>query len=89
MVQSYKTGDLVQLKSGGPAMTVKEAIGDGLDGGDYLCQWFGGSTLKEGVFPANSLRPADLAEPGIRTVLVRPDEKGPVQRPPLKPEFED
>lgn len=43
-------GDVVQLKSGGPKMTV---TGDTL--GAPICKWFDGTTLKEGVFSNASL----------------------------------
>ena len=32
----FKTGDVVQLKSGGPAMTVSKEQGNG----ELFCQWF-------------------------------------------------
>jgi uncharacterized protein YodC (DUF2158 family) len=35
MDQEFNLGDLVQLKSGGPAMTVVE-----FNGYDYICRWF-------------------------------------------------
>lgn len=36
-------------------MSVMECLGDGYEGGAYRCQWFSGTTLKEGVFPGVSL----------------------------------
>jgi len=36
MSNFFKVGDQVQLKSGGPVMTVKEISG----GGGILCVWF-------------------------------------------------
>ncbi|RAZ84099.1 DUF2158 domain-containing protein [Mesorhizobium hawassense] len=36
MPNSFKTGDVVRLKSGGPQMTVS----DGAASGMYLCHWF-------------------------------------------------
>jgi uncharacterized protein YodC (DUF2158 family) len=36
MAGSFKTGDVVRLKSGGPAMTVSDSAASGL----YLCNWF-------------------------------------------------
>jgi uncharacterized protein YodC (DUF2158 family) len=47
----FKVGDIVRLKSGGPAMTVQED----LPGGDFRCQWFGGRKLESGIFPHKSL----------------------------------
>ncbi|UDL89439.1 DUF2158 domain-containing protein [Mesorhizobium sp. PAMC28654] len=36
MAGTFKTGDVVKLKSGGPDMTVS----DGSASGSYLCHWF-------------------------------------------------
>jgi uncharacterized protein YodC (DUF2158 family) len=55
MNQKFKTGDIVQLKSGGPNMTVKD-VGDATFGKpEYICQWFGGRKLEQGIFPQDSL----------------------------------
>lgn len=54
MTQKFKTGDIVKLKSGGPPMTVKE-LGPEDRGGEYLCEWFSGSTLKSSNFAPDSL----------------------------------
>ncbi|EPX2177601.1 DUF2158 domain-containing protein [Serratia marcescens] len=47
---NYLAGALIQLKSGGPLMTVKETFlgenGETL----YRAQWFDGKTLCEGIF---------------------------------------
>lgn len=48
----YKIGDIVQLKSGGPGMTV-ESIRD-RDGKIY-CQWFAGNKLESGVFDPEAI----------------------------------
>ena len=57
-----KVGDLVELKSGGPKMTVKEIGPFGRN--EILCQWFGGKKLEQGFFHPDSLKPA-----------AQPDEK--------------
>ncbi len=49
----FKVGDIVQLKSGGPKMTVSEIYKDGT----YGCSWFVGTDLKEASFSANALEP--------------------------------
>jgi len=50
--QKFKTGDLVQLKSGGPIMTVQTYAS-----GDYLnCQWFSGTKLADGTFKEDSIQ---------------------------------
>ncbi len=43
----FKVGDTVQLKSGGPVMTIDSAIGSG----EYWCVWF----------PSNSSEPKGSA----------------------------
>ena len=50
-----KVGDVVRLKSGGPAMVVVEAIlADGEE--EHLaCNWFDGSTVQSAIFPAACL----------------------------------
>lgn len=55
--QDFKPGDIVQLKSGGPPMTV--ASHDASMGkGTVRCQWFAGKKMESGYFPADSLEPA-------------------------------
>jgi uncharacterized protein YodC (DUF2158 family) len=51
---TYQIGDIVQLKSGGPKMTVKE--NSAMVGGDLLCQWFSGSKLNHGYFDPETLQ---------------------------------
>ncbi len=54
MTEQFKAGDMVQLKSGGPRMTIREI--EDWDGGPRAwCQWFQGTDSKEGVFPLTSL----------------------------------
>lgn len=48
----FKEGEIVQLKSGGPKMTIKEVFGAD---DKYMCQWFAGSKLNEGFFTQESL----------------------------------
>jgi len=47
---SLQPGNTVQLKSGGPKMTVVEIMGT-----QIKVQWFEGATLKENIVPASSL----------------------------------
>jgi len=53
---TFKTGDIVRLKSGGPDMTVKGyVLGDETS---VICQWFAGrelDKLESGHFPEDSL----------------------------------
>ena len=54
-IDSLESGDLVQLKSGGPMMTILEKTKDGVH-----CIWFNqaqGSFRQEvGVFPSSALK---------------------------------
>jgi uncharacterized protein YodC (DUF2158 family) len=66
----YKTGDKVQLISGGPDMTVKGIVGteslnkmenlalksSGNMEGDVYCQWFNNTKLEGGVFKPTMLK---------------------------------
>jgi len=52
MSNSYKIGQVVKLKSGGPEMTVRGYF-DHQSG--YQCQWFAGKKLEQGYFPEDSL----------------------------------
>ncbi|MBB4515850.1 YodC family protein [Paraburkholderia fungorum] len=54
MAQTFKVGDIVQLKSGGPEMTVNSVPTGG--GTYYQCQWFAGKKLESGHFPSDSLK---------------------------------
>lgn len=47
----FSVGDVVQLKSGGPIMTVA-----GIDGNDVNCVWFDGPKQNGGQFPAAALK---------------------------------
>ncbi len=51
-MEVFEVGELVQLKSGGPSMTVRKVIGE-----DPViwCQWFSGNKLNEGRFAPDSL----------------------------------
>jgi uncharacterized protein YodC (DUF2158 family) len=51
----FKVGDLVQLKSDGPVMTVQH-LPSGTTSTLYRCQWFAGKKLESGMFPVESLQ---------------------------------
>jgi uncharacterized protein YodC (DUF2158 family) len=57
---SFKAGDTVQLKSGGPRMTITNV---GTYGGKTgaNCSWFEGSTPQAAVYPLEALK--DSPEP--------------------------
>ncbi|REG57628.1 uncharacterized protein YodC (DUF2158 family) [Paraburkholderia sp. BL6669N2] len=53
MANKFKIGDIVQLKSGGPEMTVQTLPSATFR--QYKCQWFAGKKLEAGGFPEESL----------------------------------
>jgi uncharacterized protein YodC (DUF2158 family) len=53
MAEKFNVGDIVQLKSGGPKMTVTDSVGTS---DDYLrTSWFAGSKHESGMFPVAAL----------------------------------
>jgi uncharacterized protein YodC (DUF2158 family) len=50
---TFDIGDIVQLKSGGPEMTVQSVPTS--TGTLHKCQWFAGKKLEVGLFPYASL----------------------------------
>jgi len=52
---AFMSGDAVQLKSGGPKMTVSGLTGRHRPG-YYDCKWFAGSKLNEGSFAEEELQ---------------------------------
>lgn len=53
MHEIFKTGDIVQLKSGGPEMTVKKV--DSMSNPPIHCHWFEGKKLEIGFFEPDEL----------------------------------
>lgn len=51
---TFKKGDIVQLKSGGPAMTVDEPE---TSMGDAVVKWFAGSKMESARVDPESLQP--------------------------------
>jgi uncharacterized protein YodC (DUF2158 family) len=59
MAKQFKNGDFVQLKSGGPKMTVSRTREyDGY----YECKWFAGSKLNQGFFAPDELQTHEDAD---------------------------
>ena len=56
--QEFKTGDTVQLISGGPPMAVKQIISDD----QITCQWFAGKKLESGYFSPDCLIRVNINE---------------------------
>ena len=54
MANKFKSGDAVQLKSGGPKMTISK---NSHITGSYDCKWFAGSKLNVGTFAEDELQP--------------------------------
>lgn len=52
--QKFKAGDLVELKSGGPVMTVEEMFMT-----DARCVWFAGDKHQSNVFALATLKAAE------------------------------
>jgi len=55
MAQKFKSGDLVELKSGGPTMTVDLDWSDGT----YQCTWFAGAKHNRANFNGETLKLTD------------------------------
>jgi uncharacterized protein YodC (DUF2158 family) len=56
-METFKTGDTVQLKSGGPIMTLGGLAAH--SSSSYVCKWFAGDELKSGVFTLDQLKKAE------------------------------
>jgi uncharacterized protein YodC (DUF2158 family) len=60
MAEKFKVGDTVQLKSGGPKMTVTDTKRDPvnlIDEDSIECMWFAGAKREVGRFPPAALMP--------------------------------
>ncbi len=65
-MSNFKKGDVVQLKSGGPSMTVvNPAFASNLGTIGVHCQWFDKNKKYEDVFDGESICPAATGS-GIR-----------------------
>ena len=64
---SFMEGDVVQLKSGGPKMTV-DALRDQTGQLQAMCSWFNGAIRMSDLFELHSLRNLEDAVPEGLTV---------------------
>jgi len=60
MSVEFKPGDIVQLKSGGPRMTVREVTLRG----EVRTSWFAGSKHESALFPVEALTTPDESKKG-------------------------
>jgi len=57
MASKFSPGDIVQLKSGGPAMTISSVnLLDGEEGMTYRCKWFKGASKETADFTEDTLK---------------------------------
>lgn len=54
VMPDFEEGDVVELKSGGPTMTV-----EGSNRGRLICSWFDGEELEREMFKPGALKSAD------------------------------
>ena len=59
-MEDFEIGDVVQLRSGGPKMTVHSLVSDC----DAVCQWFEGNEVHEESFPREALQKVELVAAG-------------------------
>ncbi|WP_182417425.1 YodC family protein [Bartonella sp. HY038] len=71
----FKVGDIVKLKSGGPAMTAQK-----VDGGKATCIWFKDDRLKTAVFRKDTV---ELVNPVEKTDKVKADLLPVFKTPPI------
>jgi uncharacterized protein YodC (DUF2158 family) len=60
VMEDFEMGHVVQLRSGGPKMTVHGLVSDG----DVVCQWFEGNDVHEENFPKEVLKEVEPVEGG-------------------------
>jgi uncharacterized protein YodC (DUF2158 family) len=58
MTDHFNAGDVVQLKSGGPKMTVTQTGKDSVGSFVVWCAWFVENKKVEDTFPPEALKPA-------------------------------
>jgi uncharacterized protein YodC (DUF2158 family) len=71
-MSEFKPGDVVRLKSGGPAMTVDEIEKKGT-AVSVFCFWFDGAQLEDGEFAPASLALVAPEQPTPAIALIPPE----------------
>jgi uncharacterized protein YodC (DUF2158 family) len=56
MAETFNVGDVVELKSGGPKMTVTSFGPDSVHVPTVWVSWFDGTNPKNGAFPADAVQ---------------------------------
>ena len=59
-MEDFEIGDVVELRSGGPKMTVHSLVSDG----DVVCQWFESNEVHEENFPKEALKKVEVVQGG-------------------------
>ena len=54
--QEFVTGQLVELTSGGPVMTIMGVNAFSMNPENYVCQWFAGKSYRQQEFPGQNLK---------------------------------
>jgi uncharacterized protein YodC (DUF2158 family) len=54
MAEDFKPGDVVELKSGGPPMTIERQAPSAGEG--WACTWFDGAKKEGAIFRADALK---------------------------------
>ena len=59
-MEDFEIGNVVQLRSGGPKMTVHSLVSDG----DVVCQWFESNEVHRENFPKEALKQVEQIKAG-------------------------
>ena len=64
-MEEFKVGEVVQLRSGGPEMTIVRESDPSGGKKSYVCTWFKNDEPKYNTFPAGTLQKVDHSGTGI------------------------
>ena len=62
-MEQLQQGDIAELKSGGPKMTILSLDGSS---GEAMCVWFEGKNRNEEIFDVGALRKINQRKPNMR-----------------------